>query len=116
MQTAPWLGLIPGADGQILHSQEEGDSPMVTLFKSATTATMSDPNCTSPTSFHTISRQAEAAGRYLFNIQPFNKLVNILISEMLDNLLSHLKSDIVEIFVGPSLSGTFLIGLCHCDA
>ncbi|PHT83702.1 hypothetical protein T459_12145 [Capsicum annuum] len=64
MQTAPWLGLIPGADGQILHSQEEGDSPMVTLFKSATTATMSDPNCTSPTSFHTISRQAEAAGQF----------------------------------------------------
>ncbi|CAN4121076.1 unnamed protein product [Withania somnifera] len=61
MQTAPWLGLIPGADGQILHSQEGGDSPMVTLFKSATTATMSNPNCTNPTSFHTISRQAEAA-------------------------------------------------------
>ncbi|XP_009757057.1 protein PIR isoform X2 [Nicotiana sylvestris] len=61
MQTAPWLGLIPGADGQILHSQDGGDSPMVTLFKSATTATVSNHNCTNPTSFHTISRQAEAA-------------------------------------------------------
>lgn len=71
MQTAPWLGLIPGADGQILHSQEGGDSPMVTLFKSATSATVSNPNCTNPASFHTISRQAEAAGRYPFNIQPF---------------------------------------------
>lgn len=79
MQTAPWLGLIPGADGQILHSQDGGDSPMVTLFKSATTATVSNHNCTNPTSFHTISRQAEAAGMYLFCIQPFNELVDIII-------------------------------------
>lgn len=103
MQTAPWLGLIPGADGQILHSQEGGDSPMVTLFKSATTATMSNPNCTNPTSFHTISRQAEAAGRYPFNIQPFNELVN-MIPYMLNKLLWHLKSDIIGSFHGVQVS------------
>ncbi|KAL5699020.1 hypothetical protein ACHQM5_029980 [Ranunculus cassubicifolius] len=54
MQTAPWLGLIPGNDGQILHSQESGDSPLVSLFKSAAIALNS-------TSFHTMSKQSEAA-------------------------------------------------------
>ncbi|XAR64870.1 hypothetical protein NMG60_11008753 [Bertholletia excelsa] len=68
MQTAPWLGLIPGADGQILQSPEEGDSPIVTLFKSATAATVSNPGFSDPTSFYTISKQAEAAGAYLFLI------------------------------------------------
>ncbi|KAK6915292.1 Cytoplasmic FMR1-interacting, partial [Dillenia turbinata] len=61
MQTAPWLGLVPGADGQILHSQDAGDSPIVSLFKSATAAIVSSPRCSNPTSFHTISKQAEAA-------------------------------------------------------
>ncbi|PSR92943.1 Protein PIR like [Actinidia chinensis var. chinensis] len=61
MQTAPWLGLIPGADGQILQSQEGGDSPIVTLFNSATAATVSNPGLSNPTSFYTISKQAEAA-------------------------------------------------------
>ncbi|CAK9180102.1 unnamed protein product [Ilex paraguariensis] len=60
-QIAPWLGLIPGADGQILQSQEVGDSPMVTLFKSATTSVVSDHSCSSPASFYCISKQAEAA-------------------------------------------------------
>jgi cytoplasmic FMR1 interacting protein len=54
MQTAPWLGLVPGADGQILESQEGGDSPIVTLFKSAASAA-------NPPSFLTLARQAEAA-------------------------------------------------------
>ncbi|OMO50212.1 Cytoplasmic FMR1-interacting [Corchorus olitorius] len=61
MQTAPWLGLIPGADGQTLHSQNGGDSPVVNLFKSATTAIVSNPRCPNPTSFYTMSKQAEAA-------------------------------------------------------
>ncbi|KAH7865604.1 hypothetical protein Vadar_008791 [Vaccinium darrowii] len=61
MQTAPWLGLIPGADGQILQSQEGADSPIVTLFKSATAATVSNPGLSTQTSFYTISKQAEAA-------------------------------------------------------
>lgn len=61
MQTAPWLGLIPGVDGQILQGQDCGDSPVVTLFKSATAAIVSNPGCLDPTSFHTLSKQAEAA-------------------------------------------------------
>lgn len=60
-QLAPWLGLIPGADGQILQSEEEGDSPVVSLFKSLTAATVSNSGPLNPTSFHTISKQAEAA-------------------------------------------------------
>ncbi|KAF9611083.1 hypothetical protein IFM89_026967 [Coptis chinensis] len=61
MQTAPWLGLIPGNDGQILHSQDVGDSPLVSLFKSAAVAIDSYPRFSNPTSFHTMSKQAEAA-------------------------------------------------------
>ncbi|XWS42621.1 hypothetical protein CRYUN_Cryun16bG0029500 [Craigia yunnanensis] len=61
MQTAPWLGLLPGADGQTLHSQNGGDSPVVNLFKSATATIVSNPRCPNPTSFYTMSKQAEAA-------------------------------------------------------
>ncbi|XP_022745567.1 protein PIR isoform X1 [Durio zibethinus] len=60
MQTAPWLGLLPSADGQTLHSQN-GDSPVVNLFKSATAAIVSNPRCPNPTSFYMMSKQAEAA-------------------------------------------------------
>lgn len=62
MQTAPWLGLIPGVDGQILQGQDCEDSPVVTLFRSATSAIALNPGCLDPTSFHTLSKQAEAAG------------------------------------------------------
>ncbi|PPS14422.1 hypothetical protein GOBAR_AA06154 [Gossypium barbadense] len=58
--TAPWLGLLPGADGQML-SQNAGESPVVNLFKSATAATVSNPRCRNPASFYTMSKQAEAA-------------------------------------------------------
>ncbi|XP_047333810.1 protein PIR isoform X2 [Impatiens glandulifera] len=61
MQTAPWLGLVPGADGQILQSQEGGDSPIVTLFKSAAAASVSAPGLSNSALFSTISKQAEAA-------------------------------------------------------
>ncbi|GAB2218528.1 hypothetical protein Droror1_Dr00001755 [Drosera rotundifolia] len=61
MQIAPWLGLIPGADGQILHLQGEGDSPIVNLFKSTVSAIVSNPGCSNPNSFYTMSKQAEAA-------------------------------------------------------
>lgn len=63
MQTAPWLGLLPGADGQIMHSQDGGYSPIVNLFKSAAAAIVSNPGCPSPASFYTMSKQAEAAGK-----------------------------------------------------
>jgi cytoplasmic FMR1 interacting protein len=65
MQTAPWLGLLPGADGQILPSQD-GDSPVVSLFKSTAAAMVSYPGCPSPNSFHIMSKQAEAAGMILY--------------------------------------------------
>nr|KYP71853.1 Protein PIR [Cajanus cajan] len=61
MQTAPWLGLLPGADGQIVTSQDGGDSPVVSIFKSTAAAMVSYPGCPSPTSFHIMSKQAEAA-------------------------------------------------------
>lgn len=61
MQLAPWLGFIPGSDGQILQSQGEGESPMVNLMKSTTAAIVSNPNCSNHTSFYTMSKQAEAA-------------------------------------------------------
>ncbi|KAI3819039.1 hypothetical protein L1987_12861 [Smallanthus sonchifolius] len=60
MQVASWLGLIPGTDGQILQSQENGNSPVVTLFKSATAAMVSS-NHVNPAPFYTMSKQAEAA-------------------------------------------------------
>lgn len=62
MQTAPWLGLLPGAEGQVLHSQGGGDSPIVSLFKSASAAIVSNPVCQNATSFSILSKQAEAAG------------------------------------------------------
>ncbi|XP_015882048.1 protein PIR [Ziziphus jujuba] len=61
MQTAPWLGLLPGAEGQVLHSQGGGDSPIVSLFKSASAAIVSNPVCQNATSFSILSKQAEAA-------------------------------------------------------
>lgn len=61
MQTAPWLGLIPGAEGQIVNAQE-GESPLVNLLKSATSAVVSSPGCLNPAAFYTMSKQAEAAG------------------------------------------------------
>lgn len=77
MQVASWLGLIPGADGQILQSQEDGNSPIVSLFKSATAATVST-NPINPTPFYTMSKQAEAAGSlyYLVLIKVICKSIN----------------------------------------
>ncbi|XP_077250894.1 transcription activator [Tasmannia lanceolata] len=62
MQIASWLGLVPGTDEQVEQVQDVRDSPLVSLFKSATAAIASYPRCTSPSSFFTISKQAEAAG------------------------------------------------------
>ncbi|KMZ69117.1 hypothetical protein ZOSMA_221G00260, partial [Zostera marina] len=60
IQTAPWLGFLPGNDGQIKQTSS-GDSPAVNLFKSATTAITSNNNCSIPSYFNTMSKQAEAA-------------------------------------------------------
>lgn len=60
MQTAPWLGLVPGTDGQIKQATA-GSNPIVKLFKSATSAIVSNPSCPNPTSFLIMAKQAEAA-------------------------------------------------------
>ncbi|XP_020575203.1 protein PIR [Phalaenopsis equestris] len=60
IQTAPWLGLTIGSDGQ-LREVDSGDSPLVSLFKSAKAAIVSNETCQNPNSFHVMSKQAEAA-------------------------------------------------------
>lgn len=59
MQMAPWLGVIPGIDGQVKVAKSS-NSPIVDLFKSATTVIVRNPACTSPSCFLTMSKQAEA--------------------------------------------------------
>lgn len=61
MQTASWLGLVPGADGQVSNAHDGGDSPVVSLFKSTTAAMVSTLGCPNPNSFHIMAKQAEAA-------------------------------------------------------
>ncbi|KAE8707975.1 Oxysterol-binding protein-related protein 1D [Hibiscus syriacus] len=60
MQTTAWLGLLSGADGQTLYSQNGGDSPVANLFKSSTAAMVSNPRCPNLASLYTMSKQAEA--------------------------------------------------------
>ncbi|KAI8032616.1 Protein PIR, partial [Camellia lanceoleosa] len=60
MQTAPWLGLIPGADGQILQSQDGGIA-LSSLSSNQPSAAVSYPGFINPTAFYTISKQAGAA-------------------------------------------------------
>ncbi|CAN6460531.1 unnamed protein product [Victoria cruziana] len=68
MQIAPWLGLVPGNNGQIQQSlTESGHSPMVDLFESITSAIISSPRCPSTSSFSTLSKQAEAADLFYRN-------------------------------------------------
>lgn len=61
MLTAPWLGLIPGLDGQIVQSHDGEDSPIINLFKSVAAASVSNPSFSNPSSFRLLARQAEAA-------------------------------------------------------
>lgn len=61
MLTAPWLGLIPGPDGQIVQSHDGEDSPIISLFKSVAAASASNSSFSNPSSFRLLARQAEAA-------------------------------------------------------
>ncbi|KAJ0967368.1 hypothetical protein J5N97_024285 [Dioscorea zingiberensis] len=61
IQTAPWLGFVPGTDGQIKQVQGAEGSPIVHLFRTATATIVSNPTCPNPSSFLTMSKQAEAA-------------------------------------------------------
>lgn len=71
IQVAPWLGIIPGNDGQAQRIlTEDGISPVVSVFNAAANAVLSHPRCLSPSSFLTMSKQAEAADSvYINNIQ-----------------------------------------------
>uniref|UniRef100_A0A0D9VPG5 CYRIA/CYRIB Rac1 binding domain-containing protein n=1 Tax=Leersia perrieri TaxID=77586 RepID=A0A0D9VPG5_9ORYZ len=60
MQSAPWLGLIPGNDGQVKHAYSD-NSPFTTLLSGATNAVASSPACPNPSSFLVMAKQAEAA-------------------------------------------------------
>ncbi|MBA0755354.1 hypothetical protein Gogos_021141 [Gossypium gossypioides] len=43
-------------------SQNGGESPVVNHFQSSTAAIVSNPRCPNPTSFYSMSKQAEASG------------------------------------------------------
>ncbi|XP_072962795.1 protein PIR isoform X1 [Typha angustifolia] len=60
MQTAPWLGFVPGTDGQVKQI-DTVNSPFTNLFSSATNSVVSDPTYPNPSSFLIMSKQAEAA-------------------------------------------------------
>ncbi|KAF0913715.1 hypothetical protein E2562_024597 [Oryza meyeriana var. granulata] len=60
MQSAPWLGLIPGNDGQVKHACSD-NTPFTTLLSGATNAFASSPACPNPSSFLVMAKQAEAA-------------------------------------------------------
>ncbi|XP_078441899.1 transcription activator [Wolffia australiana] len=62
MQTAPWLGLVPGQEGQIEQIQDTKDSPLIDLVKTATSAIISSKKESPDASyFNSMSRHAEAA-------------------------------------------------------
>ncbi|TVU48420.1 hypothetical protein EJB05_08056, partial [Eragrostis curvula] len=60
MQSAPWLGLVPGNDGQVKHAFSD-NTPFTSLLSAATNAVTSSPACPNPSTFHVMSKQAEAA-------------------------------------------------------
>uniref|UniRef100_M8D737 Protein PIR n=1 Tax=Aegilops tauschii TaxID=37682 RepID=M8D737_AEGTA len=60
MQSAPWLGLVPGNDGQVKHAYSD-NTPFTTLLSAATSAVASSPACANPSSYLVMSKQAEAA-------------------------------------------------------
>ncbi|RCV46586.1 hypothetical protein SETIT_9G543000v2 [Setaria italica] len=60
MQSAPWLGLVPGNDGQVKHAYSD-NTPFTTLLNAATNAVTSSPACPNPSTFLVMSKQAEAA-------------------------------------------------------
>ncbi|KAG2554842.1 hypothetical protein PVAP13_9KG584400 [Panicum virgatum] len=60
MQSAPWLGLVPGNDGQVKHAYSDS-TPFTTLLSAATNAVTASPACPNPSTFLVMSKQAEAA-------------------------------------------------------
>lgn len=66
MQSAPWLGLVPGNDGQVKHAYSD-NTPFTTLLSAATSAVASSPACANPSSYLVMSKQAEAASKSILN-------------------------------------------------
>ena len=62
MQSAPWLGLVPGNDGQVKHAYSD-NTPFTALLSAATNAVTSSPACPNPSTFLVMSKQAEAASK-----------------------------------------------------
>lgn len=63
MQVVPWLGVVPGTETSMQQLlDDDGDSPLVSVFKAASNAVLSNPNCATPQSFLTLAKQAEVAG------------------------------------------------------
>ncbi|KAJ4753442.1 Cytoplasmic FMR1-interacting protein [Rhynchospora pubera] len=60
MQTASWLGAIPGTDSQIKLAYT-GHTPLTILLNSAANAVISNPAFPNPSSLLVMSKQAEAA-------------------------------------------------------
>ncbi|KAL6660319.1 hypothetical protein ACP70R_002441 [Stipagrostis hirtigluma subsp. patula] len=60
MQSAPWLGLVPGNDGQVKNAGSD-NTPFTTLLNAAANAVASSPACPNPPTFLVMSKQAEAA-------------------------------------------------------
>ncbi|KAL6649198.1 hypothetical protein ACP70R_013422 [Stipagrostis hirtigluma subsp. patula] len=60
MQSAPWLGLVPGSDGQVKNASSD-NTPFTTLLNAAANAVASSPACSNPSTFLVMSKQAEAA-------------------------------------------------------
>ena len=67
MQSAPWLGLVPGNDGQVKHAYSDS-TPFTTLLSAATNAVTASPACPNPSTFLVMSKQAEAASKSIDNL------------------------------------------------
>lgn len=70
MQVVPWLGVVPGSEAQMQQLlDDDGHSPLVSLFKSASAAVAADPETVNPQSFVTMSKQAEVAGMVAMHVK-----------------------------------------------
>ncbi|CAM6128500.1 unnamed protein product [Calypogeia fissa] len=96
MQVVPWLGVVPGTETSMQQLlDDDGDSPLVSVFKAATNAVLLNPNCSSPQSFITLAKQAEVADiLYVNNLQTGSTLDYTLayLSAILDTVRSKWNS------------------------
>ncbi|BBN10047.1 hypothetical protein Mp_5g00460 [Marchantia polymorpha subsp. ruderalis] len=105
MQVVPWLGVVPGSEAQMQQLlDDDGHSPLVSLFKSASAAVAADPETVNPQSFVTMSKQAEVADiLYVNNLQTGSTLDYTLayLSAILDTVRgkwnSPSKTGLIEI-------------------